>query len=84
MVSRNGPPKENPGGLTSPVNGKTYAVLDTELYFGDLTNIRVKVLPDGTRKVSEDVHDGPLPAKRLKLPRVKNSGPMPMVASRFT
>ena len=68
MVSRNGPPKQNPGGLASSViEGKTYAVLDTELYFGDLTNIRVKVLPDGTRKVSEDVHDRPITREEIEI-----------------
>ena len=68
MVSRNGPPKQNPGGLASSViEGKTYAVLDTELYFGDLTNIRVKVLPDGTRKVSEDIHDRPITREEIEI-----------------
>jgi D-alanyl-D-alanine dipeptidase len=68
MVSRNGPPKQNPGGLTSSViEGKTYAVLDTELYVGDLTNIRVKVLPDGTRKVSEDSHDRPITREEIEI-----------------
>jgi D-alanyl-D-alanine dipeptidase len=58
MVSTHGPPKKNPGGASSfVVDGHTYAVLDTELYFGDLKKIRVKVLPDGTRKVSHDVND---------------------------
>jgi D-alanyl-D-alanine dipeptidase len=70
MVSRHGPPKQNPGGLASSViEGKTYAVLDTELYFGDLTNIRVKVLPDGTRKVSEDVHDRPIIPEEIEIAR---------------
>ena len=70
MVSRNGPPKENPGGLTSSlIEGKTYAVLDTELYVGDLTNIRVKVLPDGTRKVSEDIHDRPITREEIGIAR---------------
>jgi len=70
MVSRNGPPKQNPGGLTSSViEGKTYAVLDTELYFGDLTSIRVKVLPDGTRKVSEDIHDRPITREEIEIAR---------------
>jgi len=68
MVSRNGPPKENPGGLSSfVIDGKTYAVLDTELYFGDLTNIRVKVLPDGTRKVSHDLNDRPITPEEIKI-----------------
>jgi L,D-peptidoglycan transpeptidase YkuD (ErfK/YbiS/YcfS/YnhG family) len=68
MVSRNGPPKQNPGGLTSSViEGKTYAVLDTELYFGDLTNIRVKVLPDGTRKVSESPGDRPITREEIEI-----------------
>lgn len=68
MVSRNGPPKQNPGGLTSfLVEGKTYAVLDTELYVGDLTDIRVKVLPDGTRKVSEDIHDRPITREEIGI-----------------
>jgi len=70
MVSRNGPPKQNPGGLTSSViQGKTYAVLDTELYVGDLTDIRVKVLPDGTRKVSEDIHDRPITREEIEIAR---------------
>ena len=70
MVSRNGPPKQNPGGLTSSViEGKTYAVLDTELYVGDLTNIRVKVLPDGTRKVSEDIQDRPITREEIGIAR---------------
>jgi D-alanyl-D-alanine dipeptidase len=68
MVSRKGPPKQNPGGLTSSViEGKTYAVLDTELYFGELTNIRVKVLPDGTRKVSEDIHDRSITREEIEI-----------------
>lgn len=37
MVSRNGPPKINPGGQSSfVVDGETYAIRDTELYFGKL------------------------------------------------
>lgn len=68
MVSRNGPPKENPGGVSSfVVESKTYAVLDTELYFGELTDIRVKVLPDGTRKVSGDTSDRPITTEELKI-----------------
>ena len=70
MVSRDGPPKQNPGGLSSFVKeGKTYAVLDTELYFGDLANIRVKVLPDGTREVSEDVHDRSITPEEIEIAR---------------
>jgi len=68
MLSRNGPAKRNPGGLSSSViDGKTYAVLDTELYFGDLTRIRVKLLPDGTRKVSNDINDRPINAEEIKI-----------------
>lgn len=68
MVSRNGPPKKNPGGVDSfVVDGQTYAVLDTELYFGDLTNIRVKVLPDGTRKVSDNINDRPVTPLEIKI-----------------
>ena len=68
MVSRNGPPKQNPGGVQSfVVDGHTYAVLDTELYFGDLTHIRVKVLPDGTRKVSHDLNDRPITPEEIKI-----------------
>ena len=37
MVSRNGPPKKNPDGQNSfVVDGETYAIRDTELYFGKL------------------------------------------------
>lgn len=37
MVSRNGPPKINPGGQSSfVVDGETYSIRDTELYFGKL------------------------------------------------
>lgn len=37
MVSRNGPPKRNPGGQSSMVvDGETYSIRDTELYFGKL------------------------------------------------
>jgi hypothetical protein len=58
MVSKRGPRKENPGGVGSfIVDGKTYAVLDTELFFGDPTTITVETLPDGTRRVSENVLD---------------------------
>ena len=68
MVSRHGPPKENPGGVPSfVVDGQTYAVLDTELYFGDLRKIRVKVLPDGTRKVSGDMSDRPISPEEIKI-----------------
>ena len=68
MVSSSGPPKINPGGLSSTiVEGKTYAVLDTELYFGDLTAIRVKMLPDGTRKVSDDVQDRPISRREIAI-----------------
>ena len=70
LVSRNGPSKQNPGGLSSKViEGKTYAVLDTELYFGDLANIRVKVLPDGTRKVSESPDDRPITREEIEIAR---------------
>ena len=68
MVSRSGPPKQNPGGVQSfVVDGRTYAVLDTELYFGELTHIRVKVLPDGTRKVSHDLNDRPITPEEIKI-----------------
>jgi L,D-peptidoglycan transpeptidase YkuD (ErfK/YbiS/YcfS/YnhG family) len=68
MVSRAGPPKLNPGGLSSTiVEGKTYAVLDTELYFGDLETIRVKMLPDGTRKVSGDKDDRPISRREIAI-----------------
>ncbi len=68
MVSKNGPPKENPGGVkSSVVDGHTYAVLDTELYFGDLTKIRVRVLPDGTRKVSDDMSDRSISSREIKI-----------------
>jgi len=54
MVSRDGPRKDNPEGASSFVlEGRTYAVLDTELYFGDPGTIRVRTLPDGTRRVSD-------------------------------
>lgn len=37
MLSRNGPPKTNPGGQSSfVVDGETYSIRDTELYFGKL------------------------------------------------
>ena len=37
MVSRNGPAKTNPGGQSSlVVDGETYSIRDTELYFGQL------------------------------------------------
>ena len=37
MVSRNGPPKKNPYGQSSfVVEGETYSIRDTELYFGKL------------------------------------------------
>ena len=68
MVSRNGPLKQNPGGLDSfVVDRKTYAVLDTELYFGNLKKIRVKVLSDGTRKVSHDLHDRLITPEEIKI-----------------
>ncbi|MEE9504335.1 MAG: M15 family metallopeptidase [Thermodesulfobacteriota bacterium] len=68
MVSKNGPKKNNPGGVSSlVVDGRTYAVLDTELYFGDLKKIRVKVLPDGTRKVSSDVNDRPITPLEIRI-----------------
>jgi len=68
MVSKNGPKKNNPGGVSSlVVDGRTYAVLDTELYFGDLKKIRVKVLPDGTRKVSNDVNDRPITPLEIRI-----------------
>jgi len=68
MVSKNGPPKKNPGGVSSfVVDGQTYAVLDTELYFGDLKKIRVKVFPDGTRKVSNDVNDRPITPLEIRI-----------------
>ncbi len=68
MVSRNGPPKQNPAGVGSFVkDGETYAVLNTELYFGELGGIRVKLLPDGTKAVSNDPHDRPLSGEEMKI-----------------
>lgn len=68
MVSRNGPAKQNPGGVSSfVVDGKTYAVLDTELYFGELSKIRVKLLPDGTRRVSDDLNDRLITPEEIKI-----------------
>ena len=68
MVSRNGPSKANPGGLSSfVVDEKTYAVLDTELYFGALDQIRVKLLPDGTRKVSDALVDRPITPEEIEI-----------------
>jgi D-alanyl-D-alanine dipeptidase len=68
MVSSRGPSKLNPGGLSSTVvEGKTYAVLDTELFFGDLTEIRVKELPDGTRKVSDNGGDRPISRREIAI-----------------
>jgi len=68
MVSKNGPPKENPGGVKSAVvDGHTYAVLDTELYFGDHTIIRVRTLPDGTRKVSDDMNDRSISSREISI-----------------
>lgn len=70
MVSRNGPLKENPGGAGSfIVDGKTYAVLDTELYFGDLGSIRVRTLPDATRRVSTSPQDRPITAEEIAIAR---------------
>lgn len=68
MVSRNGPPKQNPGGLSSFVmDGKTYAVLDTELYFGNLASIRVHVSSDGTRTISQDPQDRPITPEEIEI-----------------
>jgi len=68
MISRNGPLKQNPGGLGSfVIDGKTYAVLDTDLYFGDLANIRVHVSPDGIRTVSNDLHDRPITPEEIEI-----------------
>lgn len=68
MVSRNGPTKNNPGEQSSFImDGKTYAVLDTELYFGDLEKIRVKIMPDGTRKVSNNPKDRPITEKEIDI-----------------
>ncbi len=68
MVSRMGPPKQNPGGKDSfIVPGKTYAVLDTELFFGSLETIRVKVLPDGTRVVSDAERDRPISSREIEI-----------------
>ena len=68
MVSSSGPSKLNPGGLSSTmVEGETYAVLDTELYFGDLEAIRVKMLPDGTRKVSNNGGDRPISRREIAI-----------------
>ncbi|MFC1567158.1 M15 family metallopeptidase, partial [bacterium] len=68
MLSRNGSDKQNPGGVSSKViDGQTYAVLDTELFFGDLSKIRVKVLPDGMRKVSNDPNDRLITKKEIEI-----------------
>jgi L,D-peptidoglycan transpeptidase YkuD (ErfK/YbiS/YcfS/YnhG family) len=68
MVSRKGPLKQNPGGVQSfVVDKQTYAVLDTELYFGDPIKIRVKVLPDGTRKVSNNINDRLITPEEIKI-----------------
>jgi L,D-peptidoglycan transpeptidase YkuD (ErfK/YbiS/YcfS/YnhG family) len=68
MVSRSGPLKKNPGGLSSRVvDGMTYSVLDTELYFGRLSAIRVKTNPDGTRSVSKDPRDRPISAREIQI-----------------
>ena len=68
MVSKHGPRKENPGGVGSfIVDGKTYAVLDTELFFGDPTIITVETLPDGTRRVSENVLDRSITPEEIAI-----------------
>jgi D-alanyl-D-alanine dipeptidase len=68
MVSTRGPRKENPGGVGSfIVDGKTYAVLDTELFFGDPTTITVETLPDGTRRVSENVLDRSITPEEIAI-----------------
>ena len=68
MVSKRGPRKENPGGVGSfIVDGKTYAVLDTELFFGDPTNITVETLPDGTRKVSDSPFERSITAEEIAI-----------------
>lgn len=68
MVSKRGPRKENPGGVGSfIVDGKTYAVLDTELFFGDPTAITVETLPDGTRMVSDSPFERSITAEELAI-----------------
>ncbi|MGA1871425.1 MAG: M15 family metallopeptidase [bacterium] len=68
MLSRNGPSKQNPGGVSSfVIDGQTYAVLDTELYFGDLKKIRVKDFPDGTRTISNDPSARPITPEEIKI-----------------
>lgn len=68
MVSKRGPRKENPGGVGSfIVDGKTYAVLDTELFFGDPTTITVETLPDGTRRVSANVLDRSITPEEIAI-----------------
>lgn len=68
MVSRNGPAKANPRGRDSFVLPKrTYCVLDTVLYFGDLADIRVRELPDGTRRISRDGNGRPMTQQELAI-----------------
>ena len=68
MVSKRGPRKENPGGVGSCiVDGETYAVLDTELFFGDPTAITVETLPDGTRRVSENIFDRSITPEEIAI-----------------
>lgn len=68
MVSKRGPRKDNPGGAGSfIVDGRTYAVLDTELFFGDPTTITVETLPDGTRRVSENVLDRSITPEEIAI-----------------
>jgi len=67
MVSRHGSAKKNPDGQSSfVIDGKTYAVFDTELYFGDLKNIRVKIMPDGIKKVSTNPKDRPITKEEIE------------------
>ncbi len=68
MVSRNGPAKSNPQGKGSLLlPERTYCVLDTVLYFGDLADIRVRELPDGTRTISRDGNGRPMTQQELAI-----------------
>lgn len=68
MISRSGPLKNNPGGKGSYlINGKTFSVLDTELYFGSIEDVRVKELPDGRKVVSKDPSNRPLNAEEILI-----------------
>ena len=52
MVSRKGPPKKNPDGQSSFVmDGETYSIGDTQLYFGQLENAN---LSEEALKIAQD------------------------------